>query len=117
MAGGGIGLGPSSSSALPSSSSSTSASAASPTALSWFPSASAVGQVAVSEVRLLFRSPESLQRLDVHRAEFAAKREEARQLLSQAIAAQVEDTKQGVQLLQQAVRHSPSPQPTRAGRG
>ena len=58
--------------------------------------------MACAEVRSLFRSPESLQRLDVYRGEFSVKREEVRLLLGQAIAAQVEDTKQGVQLLQQA---------------
>ena len=49
--------------------------------LTWFPSGGELSRLAVSEVRSLFRSPESLLRLDVHRAEFAAKREEARQLL------------------------------------
>ena len=66
----------------------------------WFPPPSDLRRLANEEVRSLFRSPDSLLRLDVHRADFAAKRSEVRQLLSAAIGAQVEDVKQGAALLQ-----------------
>ena len=73
-----------------------------PSSSSRLPSSQSSARSGWEEVRSLFRSAESLHRVDQYRREYAGKREEVRQQLSAAIATQVEDTRQGVQLLRGA---------------
>ena len=72
-------------------------------ASSVLPSESECVRAACDEVRALFRTPESLSRLPLYCSEYGVKREECRQELSQAIAQQIDDTRQAVQQLKQAV--------------
>ena len=75
------------------------------------PSSAECARAASDEVRALFRTPESLSRLPLYVSEYASKREECRHELSQAIAQQIDDTRQAVQQLKAAVS-SRTPKPS-----
>ena len=75
-----------------------------PPTVAVLPSSDDCLRAASDEVRALFRTPESLSRLPLYVSEYATKREECRHELSQAIAQQIDDTRQAVQQLKSAVR-------------
>ena len=74
---------------------------------SLLPSSADCLRAACDEVRALFRTPESLSRLPLYCSEYATKRDECRHELSQAIAQQIDDTRQAVQQLKAAVSSQP----------